>query len=382
MVGFSGTAFADSGQHINQWLNDITADNVPTRLEGDGYVIVVNQVLDKSEYKVGDTISVRPELINIGNKTVTIQHLTPLFQTLVKNQNGSIVWPSIGTAYTLRSDKIALEPHKPISDESNGILQHAHPIILRDAGKYAVISSAYFGIYDINDISPPMYTIKTEPLGITVLPDYSLDAYKLSPLKQFKSGIPIYEIQCKEGFAVAIKKSNGNPGCVKHETLEKLRERGWAESLGDIVFQRPSQSKLESDDTLSESNYVPHSPRCGSGVVPYIPDNWQTTGMHPSDETWEALGNYLMKQEFYKELQQRNIVFEPACFGVYTGMVEQSYPPRFSMCSVVTASNGTDIYLEGMVNEFDVIYFDIDNKIPYQCDDNHGGCLCGIENED
>lgn len=134
-------------------------------------------------------------------------------------------------------------------------------------------------------------------------------------------------------------------------------------------------------DTLSESDYNPHSPRCGSGVVPYIPDNWQTTGMHPSDETWEALGNYLMKQEFYKELQNRNIVFEPACFGVYTGIVEQSYPPRFSMCSVVTASNGTNIYLEGTIREFDVTYFDIDNEIPYQCDDNQGSCLCGIENE-
>lgn len=125
LIGFFSTAFADSEQHINQWLNDITADNIPTRLEGDGYVIVINQVLDKSEYKVGDTISVRPERVNIGNKTVTIRHLAPLFQTLVKNQNGSIAWPSIGTAYALRSDKIALEPHKPISDESNGALQQS-----------------------------------------------------------------------------------------------------------------------------------------------------------------------------------------------------------------------------------------------------------------
>lgn len=224
------SAFADSGQHINQWLNEITADNVPTRLEGEGYIIVVNQVLDKSEYKVGDTISVRPELVNIGNKTVIIQHLTPLFQTLVKNQNGSIAWPSIGTAYTLRSDKIALEPHKPISDESNGTLQHAHPIILRDAGKYTVISSAYFGIYDINDISPPMYTIRTEPLEIIVLQDFSLGVDKLSPLKQSKS-IPIEQIQCKEGLTLVIKQGSDSPACVKPESIPKLLQRNWIKPM-------------------------------------------------------------------------------------------------------------------------------------------------------
>ncbi len=76
--------------------------------------------------------------------------------------------------------------------------------------------------------------------------------YIAYPLKQFKSGISVDQIQCKEGFAVAIKKTNGNPNCVKHETLEKLRERGWAEPLGDIVFQRPSQ-------TESEPAFTPHS---------------------------------------------------------------------------------------------------------------------------
>ena len=227
IIGFSGTAFADSGQHINQWLNDITADNVPTKLEGDGYVIVVNQVLDKSEYKVGETIFVRPELVNIGNKTVTIRHLAPLFQTLVKNQNGSIAWPSVGTAYALRSDKIALEPHKPISDESNGTLQHAYPIILRDAGKYTVISSAYFD-FDDNDLSAPMHTIRTEPLEITVLSDYSLGIYKLSPLKQWKSGLTLDKIQCKDNLELILKSHNGSPACVKPDSKLKLIEYGWA----------------------------------------------------------------------------------------------------------------------------------------------------------
>lgn len=51
-----------------------------------------------------------------------------------------------------------------------------------------------------------------------------------SPLKQFKSGIPIEEIKCKEGLELIFKSSNRNPACVKPETAIKLVERGWAES--------------------------------------------------------------------------------------------------------------------------------------------------------
>lgn len=166
----------------------------------------------------------------------------------------------------------------------------------------------------------------------------------------------------------------------------QLAEREAIQKHKDLIFEYVEKDcPYFQDLDLIYSNYKPNSDqndvRCSSGGIPYIPDNWQSTGMHPSDETWETLNRHLMAQFFFKELQNRNIVFEPACFGVYTGFADAIYPPRFSMCSVVTASNGTDIYLEGSVNEFDVIYFDIDNKIPYQCDDNHGGCLCGIENE-
>jgi carboxymethylenebutenolidase len=48
-----------------------------------------------------------------------------------------------------------------------------------------------------------------------------------SPLKQFKSGIPIEEIKCKENLITILKK-NGNPACVKPLTAEKLIERRWA----------------------------------------------------------------------------------------------------------------------------------------------------------
>ena len=49
----------------------------------------------------------------------------------------------------------------------------------------------------------------------------------LSPLKQTKLGITAEEIQCRESLTL-MQKYDGSPACVKHETKEKLEQRGWA----------------------------------------------------------------------------------------------------------------------------------------------------------
>ncbi len=48
-----------------------------------------------------------------------------------------------------------------------------------------------------------------------------------SPLKQFKSGIVIDEIQCRESLTF-VTKHDGSPACVTPETRQNLIDRGWA----------------------------------------------------------------------------------------------------------------------------------------------------------
>jgi len=50
--------------------------------------------------------------------------------------------------------------------------------------------------------------------------------HPVSPLKQFKSGIAINEIQCEESL-ILVTKHDGSPACVKPLTAEKLIQRGW-----------------------------------------------------------------------------------------------------------------------------------------------------------
>ena len=49
---------------------------------------------------------------------------------------------------------------------------------------------------------------------------------KISPLKQFKSGVPIDEIKCKENF-VLLQKHIGSPACVKPNSVIDLIKRNW-----------------------------------------------------------------------------------------------------------------------------------------------------------
>ncbi|WKT57842.1 hypothetical protein QVH35_11185 [Candidatus Nitrosotenuis chungbukensis] len=50
----------------------------------------------------------------------------------------------------------------------------------------------------------------------------------LSPLQQFKSGVSIDKIQCKESLQLVIRASDDSPACVTPATKAKLIERGWA----------------------------------------------------------------------------------------------------------------------------------------------------------
>jgi hypothetical protein len=69
------------------------------------------------------------------------------------------------------------------------------------------------------------------------------------PLKQFKDGITIQEIHCKENLIRVIKSSNGYPACVKYDSAVKLTGRGWTQSfwIGASGEEITNYEKVESE---------------------------------------------------------------------------------------------------------------------------------------
>ncbi|TAK19380.1 MAG: hypothetical protein EPO37_04645 [Nitrosarchaeum sp.] len=83
---------------------------------------------------------------------------------------------------------------------------------------------------DLIDILP--YPVSTKDISEEYVATINISKNKkeivLSPLKQFKNGIPSNLIDCKPTLVLIIKNSDGSPACVKPDTKSRLFERGWA----------------------------------------------------------------------------------------------------------------------------------------------------------
>jgi|CXWL01.1.fsa_nt_gi hypothetical protein len=90
------------------------------------------------------------------------------------------------------------------------------------------------------------------------------------PLKQFKTGIPIDEITCKEGLQLIFKSSVDSPACVKPETKTKLIERGWIKTELSIktnsqsVFLEGFQDSYKINDSIRFTLVFKSGQKCGT----------------------------------------------------------------------------------------------------------------------
>lgn len=80
---------------------------------------------------------------------------------------------------------------------------------------------------------------------------------KSSPFVQLKLGIAIDLIQCKEGQEIVVKKTKQTPACVNSDSVEKLREKGWAitQKMQEKMFEKIASNRmqgLESSKTIED----------------------------------------------------------------------------------------------------------------------------------
>ena len=118
---------------------------------------------------------------------------------------------------------------KMIKDgESRGT--YVIPIGLADGVESPLIDDFYVMLYDVKPY--PISTKQIEPSEYVATLIISQITEQIdSPLKQFKSGVPIINTKCSDDLTLVIKSSNSSPACVKPETVTKLLLRGWALDL-------------------------------------------------------------------------------------------------------------------------------------------------------
>jgi len=140
----------------------------------------------------------------------------------------------------------------------------------------------------------------------------SIYYHLMSPLKQFKSEIPVDEIQCKENL-VLMQNRNGSPACVKPESIPKLIERGWALQTELSIDSAGVGYKDSKCNALDELNFeVFH---CPAIAAPTKMTMIQVTGLNICKKENEDVGYTLKPGE--------SGVFT---YTVYRGM-DTNWPP-------------------------------------------------------
>lgn len=161
---------------------------------------------------------------------------------------------------------------------NKGWITLALPRLLVDSKMDISNDDDFFVLLDSKEVSHP--DISSEKLRILIIPFYDDTSqinvigvnypehagenacekkheppfsYLLSPLKQFKSGVVVDEIQCKQNL-VLIQKYDGSPACVTEQTKQKLVERGWAGTPHVDIIQKVPSVYLDPADISSASN--------------------------------------------------------------------------------------------------------------------------------
>ncbi|ABK77508.1 ABC-type amino acid transport/signal transduction system, periplasmic component/domain [Cenarchaeum symbiosum A] len=78
-----------------------------------------------------------------------------------------------------------------------------------------------------------------------------------APLKQFAKD-PTKRVECNAGFELVLKKTNGQPACVKPDAKELLIERGWAieapmmEMMDDMMMDGMMEDEMMMDEMMGD----------------------------------------------------------------------------------------------------------------------------------
>jgi len=169
-IMLTSNVFATSSVYHTSLENEF--GNIKTKLVHDGAILILNQTTQKLTYNTEENILVNTELINIGNKSVTISYCEPLTAFEVKNQAGGEVWPRSQIACIPEfTGKKTLQPgeHLSIRPYGSGASNIPFSPIIATPGNYTILSVAAFSFnVDSTNYFDSIESVWSTPMQITV----------------------------------------------------------------------------------------------------------------------------------------------------------------------------------------------------------------------
>src|SRR5574340_1686515 len=214
----------------------------PAHADDTNGISIQNVKVQPSTIKVGDTFTVTATLVNNSTVPIVLEGGTcvPLIEhvpfftvmldshTKIKSKNLTCAGVGLSQILNLGKKLTGTSPDSTLayiateSGTANITVTFSYHVANQtDPTKpnieQTISKSFLFTIYD-NKTS-----IQTSPRGG---PSFIFD--KITPLKQFKSGIRAEDVKCSIDHVLTINSEDCSPACVKTETAKILYERGWA----------------------------------------------------------------------------------------------------------------------------------------------------------
>ena len=137
----------------------------------------------------------------------------------------------------------------------------------------------------------------------------------ISPLKQFKSGIPIDEIQCRELMTLMVK-HDGSPSCVKKKNFEKLIQRNWGQAIPYnklVMTDTPFETYLSGQTISFKVTETGWGNTCNSMLlsITNLDTNeivWSRSEVHPCPPTFK--GDFFTHVSYVPDSRVSELSFE------------------------------------------------------------------------
>lgn len=286
LVGFTSQAFA-------QYLGDLGYPvNIPHECTAGPGMDCPLEIIDETRWAVGSIawekfLYYEAQFSKIETK-VTVNDFDMNTHPTIKDRISIQLWSesqpdkiTIDQLFETSENSGIFEGYITLSNETSNPLQNKLKVNQTD-----VIFASYY------DWTLPEFQNSTsiEIVASSMVNLHSKTTYD-SPLKQFQSGIPFYNIKCSIGFQLT-QRYDGYPACVRPYTFDELIKRNWVSNIIKAVQSRDfsdinsTSSYMEKiiptpDDfkeTLSKSHNIetifskfgmPHSD-IGSGIHIYV----------------------------------------------------------------------------------------------------------------
>ena len=147
------------------------------------------------------------------------------YDAKVIHEHGTVIWGEGADVSCAQNDN-----SEPIISQIKIGYNEKHPLIINESARYLIKITLDHGIIEREFIV--RHTISGISLDRTVYP-----VIPDAPLKQYDSGIPFHEVQCKGGLQ-KTQRYDGSPACVNPDTYWELIKRDWVSEIIKAVQSR------------------------------------------------------------------------------------------------------------------------------------------------